>query len=372
MALPRSRYVKEGEEGVFHCYSRCVRRAFLCGYDAATGRDFSHRKKWIEDRLRFLASIFAIDVCAYAIMENHPHTVLRTRPDILASWSDHDVAARWLRLFPQKRNTNPLEQQIQRLAEFTERISVLRKRLCSVSWFMAQLNEFIARKANKEDNVKGRFWESRFKCQVLLDEAATASCMVYVDLNPIRAGLASTPENSSFTSIQERIRAWRKKMGASKPDTDTATTTQPLQPQPVFAADTSPQTESVTGLATPEVVPATDFSPSGQSHTDSWLCPIQSDARRRGILQMSEIEYFALLDRSGRMIRADKPGFIDASLEPILHRIGAIPEAWNQTVSHFGSAFRLAAGKLARMREFADRVEKAWFTGLSAARSAFT
>ncbi|NLT66950.1 MAG: hypothetical protein GXX84_10135 [Acidobacteria bacterium] len=303
-------------------------------------------------------------------MENHPHTVLRTRPDILASWSNHDVAARWLRLFPQKRNTAPLEQQIQRLAELTERISVLRKRLCSVSWFMAQLNEFIARKANKEDNVKGRFWESRFKCQVLLDEAATASCMVYVDLNPIRAGLASTPENSDFTSIQERIRAWRKKIVESSPDTDTAKSTQPLQQ--AFAADIPPQCQKGTGLATPEMVPATDFSPGSQSHTDSWLCPIQSDARRRGILQMSETEYFALLDRSGRMIRADKPGFIDASLEPILHRIGAIPEAWNQTVSHFGSAFRLAAGKLSRMREFADRVEKTWFTGLSAARSAFT
>ena len=75
---------------------------------------------------------------------------------------------------------------------------------------MGRLNEFIARAANKEDKVKGRFWESRFKCQALLDEAAIAACMVYVDLNPIRAGLAATPEESDFTSIQERIRAWQK------------------------------------------------------------------------------------------------------------------------------------------------------------------
>ena len=80
---------------------------------------------------------------------------------------------------------------------------------------MGRLNEFIARAANKEDSVKGRFWESRFKCQNLLDDAAIAACMVYVDLNPIRAALAATPEESDFTSIQERIRAWHKEMMAS-------------------------------------------------------------------------------------------------------------------------------------------------------------
>ena len=86
---------------------------------------------------------------------------------------------------------------------------------------MGRLNEFIARAANKEDKVKGRFWESRFKCQALLDEAAIVACMVYVDLNPIRAGVAATPEESDFTSIQERIRAWQKET-MTHPDCSTA------------------------------------------------------------------------------------------------------------------------------------------------------
>jgi REP element-mobilizing transposase RayT len=195
---------------VYHCFSRCVRRAFLYGFDPLSRRDFSHRKAWIVDRLRLLTAIFAVEVCAYAVMENHYHTILRTRPDIAASWSHREVATRWLTLFPPHRGIPPAEKDICALADRPERIAQLRQRLSSLSWFMGRLNEFIARAANKEDRVKGRFWEARFKCQALLHDAAIIACMVYVDLNPIRAGLAATPETSSFTSIQERIREWQK------------------------------------------------------------------------------------------------------------------------------------------------------------------
>ena len=166
--MPRSKYVQEGQEGVYHCFSRCVRRAFLCGFDPLTLQDFSHRKAWLVDRLRYLAAIFAIEVCAYAVMETHYHTILRTRPDIVALWSDREVATRWLTLYPQHHDISgapmlPSEKDITALADRPERIAELRKRLCSLSWFMGRLNESIARAANKEDKVKGRFWESRFK-----------------------------------------------------------------------------------------------------------------------------------------------------------------------------------------------------------------
>ena len=324
MTMPRSKYVEEGKEGIYHCFSRCVRRAFLYGYDTRTGRDFSHRKAWLVNRLRRLAGIFAVEVCAYAVMENHYHTILRTRPDIVDGWSDEEVARRWLTLFPRNkclkgRRKLTIEEQIRALVNYPEYIATLRQRLSSLSWFMGRLNEYMARAANKEDGVKGRFWESRFECQALLDEAAIASCMVYVDLNPVRAGRAATPEESDFTSIQGRIRAWGRK----------------------------------------------------SENTDSWLCPIESEGGRRGILPMTVSEYIDLVDKSGRMIRLDKRGAIDAGLRPILVRIGVNPQAWTATISDFGDKFSLVAGLASNLRKYANQLGRRWFKGVGAAQIAF-
>jgi putative transposase len=284
--LPRNKYVQEGEEGVYHCFSRCVRRAFLYGFDALTGRDFSHRKVWLVARLRQLAAKFAVEVCAYAVMENHYHCILRTRPDIAASWSDREVATRWLALFSRhcrKRNVQMLsvEDQIRILAHCPERIAQLRQRLSSLSWFMGRLNEFIARAANKEDAVKGRFWESRFKCQALLDEAAIAACMVYVDLNPIRAGLAETPEQSEFTSIQERIRCWQKEK--SMIASVLCEMPQDAQSGRRIIDIPIPGTETKHLSHAPESI-----STARNSLASCWLCPIETNGR--GILQMTAAE----------------------------------------------------------------------------------
>ena len=366
MALPRSKYVREGQEGIYHCFSRCVRRAFLYGFDTLTLRDFSHRKAWLVERLRYLAAIFAIEVCAYAVMENHYHTILRTRPDIVALWSDRDVAIRWLTLFPRHRDMSgvpmpPREEEICALADRPERIAQLRQRLCSLSWFMGRLNEFIARAANKEDRVKGRFWESRFKCQALLDEAAIATCMVYVDLNPIRAGVAATPEESDFTSIRERIRTWRKETMT----TGSTPTAPEMQSSSVGRRTTVPKN-------TGEIPDPNTVRNSALAHPlDDWLCPIQSESGRRGILQMTPAEYFDLVDKSGRMTRSDKRGAIDADLAPMLLRIGAHPDAWLETVSRFGSKFRLAAGLVSNLRNFADQLGRRWLQGEATARAAF-
>lgn len=100
MATPRRLLVDPTKSGVFHCVSRCVRRAFLCGQDSYSGRNYEHRRSWIRDRLRELTGCFAVEVFSYAVMSNHLHVVVRTLPEQVAGYGDEEAARRWLRLFP--------------------------------------------------------------------------------------------------------------------------------------------------------------------------------------------------------------------------------------------------------------------------------
>ena len=61
--------------------------------------------------------------------------------------------------------------------------------------------------SNKEDECTGRFWEGRFKAQRITDEAGLLACAMYVDLNPVRAAMAQSPEESLHTSAYDRIHA---------------------------------------------------------------------------------------------------------------------------------------------------------------------
>ncbi len=210
MPKPRKRLISLDATPYYHCISRCVRRAFLCGKDPVSGYSFEHRRQWIVDRMQLLSTVFAIDLCAYAVMSNHYHVVMRIDAEAAKQWDAREVARRWLKVFagpPLMRDWlagSSLSAGQRRMAD--RLIREWRQRLSDVSWFMRCLNEPIARLANREDGCTGRFWEGRFKSQALLDERAVLACMAYVDLNPIRAAIASTPEASDYTSIQARIR----------------------------------------------------------------------------------------------------------------------------------------------------------------------
>ena len=211
MTLPRSKTVLPDSPGYYHCVTRCVRRAWLCGSDSASGKNYDHRRKWIETRLLELAEVFSIGLYAYAVMSNHVHVVLHTDPTLPFTWSDEEVASRWSSLsrdLSSDRAGRPCGMKTPRheaLLLDRERLGELRLRLGSLSWFMRFLNEAIARAANREDGCTGRFWEGRFRCQYLADEDALLGCMTYVDLNPVRAGLADKPEESDFTSVRRRV-----------------------------------------------------------------------------------------------------------------------------------------------------------------------
>jgi len=258
MTYPRSHLVSEEEPAFYHVISRCVRRAFLCGEDKLTGQCFEHRRQWIEERILGLAECFAVSVYAYAVAQatqhgrfaegektmrsavkrvsNHFHIVVHVDPAEAQSLSDKEVANRWLTAFPGplKHDDDPKLAERFELAILgnPDRLAELRKRLGSLSWFMKALNEPIARWANQEDDCKGRFWEGRFKCQALLEEQAVVSAMAYVDLNPVRAGMADTLEGSAHTSVQARL-----KERAKSRDTKATLSTRPLKPVAGLDAD---------------------------------------------------------------------------------------------------------------------------------------
>ncbi len=181
------------------------------GLDDETGKDFTYRREWIRQRLEKLASVFAIDVLTYAILSNHLHVVIRNRPDVVKTWSDKEVACGGFRFFLENGSKNSLGIPPKRMSipwpMIRKKLEAIRSRLSDISWFMRALSEPIARRANSEEKCTGAFWEGRFKAQRLLDEAGLLACCMYVDLNPIRAAMAESIEDSLFTSAYDRWKA---------------------------------------------------------------------------------------------------------------------------------------------------------------------
>jgi len=327
----------------YHCVSRCVRRAFLCGEDKFTGKNFDHRKQWIVDKLSQLAKIFAIDVCAFAIMSNHGHYVLRINQEKAKSWEQQEIIARWTELF----SGDILIQQFQagqcktqgEIDKVKELVEIWRERLMDISWFMRCLNESIARQANAEDKCTGRFWEGRFKSQALLDEQALLAAMVYVDLNPIRAGLCQTLETSEFTSIAQRIQEYFQSKSISFPS-------QQYSLKPHFKSTKITQTN----------IPIAKF--------------IGGDQNRQGI-PYSLLDYFELADWTGRAIRDDKRGYIPSGEPKIIHKLCIDSETWMETVDNFSNHFYTFIGPNEKLETICQKQNKKWLLGINTCRRLF-
>ncbi|WP_116810100.1 transposase [Steroidobacter cummioxidans] len=332
MGYPRKLLISLEDTPYYHVVARCVRRAWLWGYDAYASKDYSHRKAWVVHRLRHLADVFAIELCAYAIMSNHYHLVLRVDRQRIAGWSHAEIVTRWTQLFSapplierwQDGRASAAEQM---MAE--QLIERWRLRLIDISWYMRCLNEYLARRANAEDECTGRFWEGRFKSQALLDDTGLLTAMAYVDLNPVRAGIAATPEESEFTSIHARLRQFRRES---------------LRPR-------QPQSGRAGGQVPPPLVP---FS--------------QSAGPDRSRIPMEFLDYLQLLDWSGRRRRAGKPGAIEQDLPSVLARLQIDADAWLRTMRPGGNLFGRAIGRLERLRAHARRLGQCWIRGVGATR----
>jgi hypothetical protein len=320
MPIPRSELVIRDEPGLYHCVSRCVRRAFLCG------DGYEHRRIWIERRLEELASIFAIDVVAYVVMHNHLHTLLWTDPDRAFAWSHREVARRWLALFPKSAaKTDDIDESITIAVRDPAVIKSWRERLADISWFMRCLKEPLARLANREDDCTGAFWEGRFKSYRVCDDAGALTCAVYIDLNVIHAGLARTPEQSNHTSVQARIRmrqAFERHVRTSAGGTD-------HDPQPAKATAIEPEVGRITAEAGPD-------APPRHAEDGLWLTPLGTEAAsdgRRSLLGIGVDAYLQLVDAIGRIVRGDKRGSIPARCKPILERLGLDCDSWVAAVT---------------------------------------
>jgi len=293
MTIARRQQVSLEHTPYYHCSTRCVRRAFLCGKDRYSGQNYDHRKEWLEQRFRYLSQVFAIDLLAYAVMSNHYHVVIRVNMERLATWSDDQVVQRWGMVFtvPQAVSAGQIE--------------LWRQRLGSLSWYMRCLNEPMARLANREDGCKGRFWEGRFGCQALLDEAALMRCMVYVDLNPIRAGVCRSPESSDHTSVKARIERQDRHLAP-------------------FASDQSSQTDAI---------------------------PLRQQ------------DYLLLVDWTGRQLQSKKRGRIPAQLPPILDRLGIEHSLWLREMRYYGKWYYRAVGSMQVLQDYCQHLGQNWLKG---------
>jgi len=333
MPRPRNTLVSLDATPYYHCVSRCVRRAFLCGNDSSSGRNFEHRRGWIEERLLELAAIFAIDIAAYAIMSNHYHAVLHVDHKRAQSWSAREVAERWHRLFKGSLlSQRYCRDEVLTVAEdraLMAQLAIWRQRLMSVSWFMRCLNEPIARAANLEDHVTGRFWEGRFKSQALLDEKALVACMAYVDLNPIRANMAISPETSAHTSIHRRIQAAHPTLLTQQPD------------------------QQNTGLLPFVGNPGNEMSKE---------------------LPFRFNDYLELVDCSGRVIREDKRGYIPAELPNILQRLQLDIDVrhWLYLTRNFEHPFKHLVGTADRVRRACTALGQRWSHGINQCERLFS
>jgi putative transposase len=293
MTIARHQQIHVDSTPYYHCTTRCVRRAFLCGNDRYTGKNFDHRKEWLEQRLITLSRIFAIDLLAYAVMSNHYHVVVRIDTEKALSWSNDEVVERWAGVYTAPNDID------------ADQIETWRNRLASLSWFMRSLNEPMARTANREDRCKGRFWEGRFHSQALLDESALLRCMAYVDLNPIRAADAITPETSMHTSIKARI----------------------------------------------------------EGRDDHLVAFNDAGPYRETTLSFGLHDYLQLVDWSGRQFCTSKLGRTPRHIPPILERLDIADDDWLNEMRHYGRWYYRAVGSFDSMQRYCQHLGQRWLKG---------
>ena len=370
MTRARSTLVSLPDTPWYHVVCRCVRRAFLCGDDALTGKNHDHRRAWIVDRVKQLAGVFAIDVAAYAVMSNHYHLVLRVDAERARGWCNEEVLRRWTQLFDGPKLVQTWLSEAAdalddaSLARIDEWAETYRARLMDISWFMRILNETVARQANAEDKVTGRFWEGRFKSQALLDEQAILTAMAYVDLNPIRAKMAETPEASAHTSVAERMADFKpagkppaRRASQGRPDKNAAKT--PVDRENPAVA---PSVTSILTLRREAHLAELPLQP---------LLPFDATSRLRAAIPFGFEDYLDLVETTGRSLHPNKRGLISERVPKLLQRLAIDPERFIECANGMMQQFGCAVGAPSRLIELCAHRQLKYLRGIQIARKAF-
>mgnify|MGYP002624316323 CR=1 FL=1 len=347
--LARAEVFSPDEVAIVHVINRVVRRCYLFGDDPVSGNNYDHRKGWIEDRLELLAGEFGIDLLAYSCLSNHFHLILRSRPDVVANWDDTEVARRWLHLCPLRKEENgkakePDENELNAIRKDPQRLAAIRSRLSDISWWMRLLCQYIAQRANREDGETGKFFQARFRAVRILDEQALFACAAYVDLNPIRAALAKTLEQSDFTSVQRRIQSLTSPTvpdAAANPNVSRDRFLAPLQ------LEKSPGELSI------------------RPHRFGYRC---SD---KGFLPIRLSDYLELLDWTARQLTPGKRGATPAGTAKVIERLALSPSSWSELATNFGRLFSNVAGQPRTIDTTSSFQSRRRFHLTAAARSLF-
>lgn len=312
MTTARKEIVDPNVTRWYHCVSKCVRNGYLLE------GGIQDRKQWIERRLELLAGNFAVSVAGFAILDNHLHVLCRLDPDLAREWSAQEVVRRWIAVYPPRNldldDPKVVGLWVEHQSKQTKRVEVLRDRLGDLGWFMKALKEPLSRMANKEDGCSGAFWQARYKSIAILDPEALLATCAYIDLNPVAAGIAGSPEKSEHTSIKQRVEHVRRKGELDS----------------LHAA----RQGSVAGSRA-----------AGNVDQDHWLVPIEDrrgagvgasgggkKSRREGMLETFSLgSYLLLVDYTGRLFRTGKARMSSAVAE-VFERLGTSHEFWGERI----------------------------------------
>ncbi len=239
--------------------------------------------------LRDLATHFALEIVGFALMDNHVHILVNLQPGEAETWSDKQVAERWLAVHrPRNGYMQPIEPTAEHVAAFAsdpEKVVSARQRLASLSQFMKDFKQHVAERANREDGVTGSFWEGRYNCKPIFDEAQLLATMCYIDLNPFAAGACRKPAQGEHTSVKLRVR------------------------HAAFAAD---QAAAERGKAGASLA----ITPGRGRGRRRWLAPMRQTGR--GLLSgLTLSRYLRLLDRTARLLRPGKHRLKRSDRRPI-------------------------------------------------------